>query len=54
MSPHSTKFFLSGKEVSNPLFVKEAELFNGEGINFWEDNWTQSLCYFSGGLLGLT
>lgn len=53
-TPFSTRIVRSGKKVTNPLRLKADELLGDEKINFWDDDIAESICYFSGGLLGLT
>lgn len=53
-TPFSTKIVRRGATITNPLKIKANELMGDEKINFWDDDWGQSFCYLSGGLLGLT
>jgi len=51
-TPFSTK--ISDEALTNPLKMKAKELMSNESLNFWDDDWAESFCYFGGGLLGLS
>jgi hypothetical protein len=52
-TPFSTKI-IKREKITNPLRIKADELLGDEKINFWDDDWTESFCFLSGGILGLT
>ena len=46
--------FSAKKDFDSCLKLRAKRVFEEGKVNFWDDGWGESVCYFGGGVLGLT